>query len=256
MIGLPADHDIQEPPTISEQRTTVSYCVVLPGYQEERHIGSTVSAVRRFVPDVIVVDDGSTDRTAPEAEAAGAYVIRHGENRGKGAALRTGLRHVLDRGYDVVIVMDADGQHAAADIANLVRVRETTGAPVVVGNRMEHPGAMPLVRRLTNRFMSWLLSRRMGQRVPDTQNGFRLYAAAVLPIVMGGEGDRFDAESEMLLDLADAGVQIASAPTRIIYGEERSKIRPVRDTIRFFAMLHRHKKVSGSRFQGRGGNGD
>ncbi len=224
----------------------VRWCVLLPAYQEGGRIGETVKAVLPYCPDVVVVDDGSTDGTADEARDAGAIVVPHERNMGKGVALQTGFKHVMEAGYDCVITMDGDGQHAPEDLPGFLEVYRESGARVVVGNRMSDPRTMPLVRRLTNRFMSWLLSRRMGQHVPDTQNGYRLYDRKVLPVLLATVSEGFAAESEVLLDLASAGEQIASAPTRIIYGDERSKIRPVRDTIKFFGMLRRHGREKGA----------
>jgi glycosyltransferase involved in cell wall biosynthesis len=192
------------------------------------------------------VDDGSSDETTNEAREAGAIVVPHERNMGKGVALQTGFRHVMESGYSCVVTMDGDGQHAPEDLPGFLDVYHESGARVVVGNRMSDPRTMPWVRRLTNRFMSWLLSRRMGQRVPDTQNGYRLYGRDVLPILLATVSGGFAAESEVLLDLAEAGERIASAPTRIIYRDERSKIRPVQDTIKFFSMLRHHKRGKGT----------
>ena len=222
------------------------WCVLLPAYQEGGRIGATVEAVRPHCPHVVVVDDGSSDGTADEARAAGADVVVHPHNMGKGVALQTGFKHVSEAGFACVVTMDGDGQHAPEDLPGFLKVYRETGAQVVVGNRMADPRTMPLVRRLTNRFMSGLLSRRMGQHVPDTQNGYRLYGRDVLPILMATVSEGFAAESEVLLDLSEAGQQIASAPTRIIYGDEKSKIHPLRDTIRFFNMLREHKGSKGS----------
>ncbi|MBT3294072.1 MAG: glycosyltransferase family 2 protein [Verrucomicrobia bacterium] len=222
------------------------WCVLLPAYQEGGRIGDTVKAAQPFCSDVVVVDDGSSDGTAAEAEAAGAIVVPHERNMGKGVALKTGFQHVMQAGYDCVVTMDGDGQHAPEDLPGFLEAYRRSGARVVVGNRMADPKTMPLVRRLTNRFMSGLLSRRMGQHVPDTQNGYRLYGREVLPILLATVSEGFAAESEVLLDLSEAGESIASAPTRIIYGDECSKIRPVRDTITFFSMLKHHKGNKGA----------
>jgi glycosyltransferase involved in cell wall biosynthesis len=220
------------------------WCVIVPAYGEEARIGEVVAGIRRHCPQVVVVDDGSGDRTAAAAEQAGATVLRHAVNQGKGAALNTGFQYAREGGYDFVITMDADGQHDPDDIPAFLDAYRRTGVPVLIGNRMDAAGAMPLVRRLTNRFMSRLLSRRMGQAVPDTQNGYRLYRCDVLPR-MPTESQRFAAESEVLLELAACGVPMGSVPTKVIYRDERSKIRPVRDTLRFFRMLHRVRRRRG-----------
>jgi glycosyltransferase involved in cell wall biosynthesis len=216
------------------------YCAVVPAYREGGRIGKVVEGIRRYCPNVIVVDDGSPDETVKEAESAGAFVLRHEVNRGKGEAHRTGFEYAHRQGYDFVITLDADGQHAPEDIPAFVDEYEKNRTPVLVGTRMADPRTMPLVRRLTNRFMSWLISREMGQWVPDTQCGYRLYALDVLPL-LNFQSAGFAAESEVLLNLADKGIKIGSVPIRIIYGDEKSKIRPVRDTMRFFAMLRKHR---------------
>jgi len=217
------------------------YCVIVPAYQESGRIGRVVEAIREYCPDVIVVDDGSSDSTAAEAERAGATVLRNRVNMGKGIALDVGMAHAREGGYDFVITMDADGQHAPSDIPVFVEEYSRSGIPVLIGNRMSDPGTMPAVRRLTNRFMSWLLSRKMGQRVPDTQCGYRLYSTDCLPPPMPESG-RFAAESEVLLHIAAQGVKIGSVPIKVIYGDEKSKINPVKDTVRFFAMLRRFER--------------
>lgn len=221
--------------------TGKAYCVIVPAFQEQERIAETISGILAFCGNVIVVDDGSGDQTAARAEAAGATVLRHDTNKGKGAALQTGLQYAGQKHFEYVITMDADGQHDPADLPAFMEACGRDRPAVLVGNRMDNPGDMPLVRRLTNRFMSWLLSRRMGQRVPDTQNGYRLYRHDVLPLVTA-QAHGFAAESEVLLNIAAQGIRIGSVPIRVIYRQEQSKIRPVRDTFRFFAMLRRYNR--------------
>jgi glycosyltransferase involved in cell wall biosynthesis len=216
-------------------------CVVIPAYREQRMIGDVVQRVRKYVPTVVIVDDGSSDRTAEEAAAAGAVVIRHARNLGKGVALNTGFEHARRNGFDCLITMDADGQHDPADIPRFIEAYERTGIPVLIGNRMGMLSNMPLVRKLTNRYMSWLLSRAMRQYVPDTQCGFRLYRCDVLPFIET-QSARFAAESEILLHIAARGIRMDSVPITVIYNEGKSKINPLRDTFRFFLMLSRHYK--------------
>ncbi|MFC1499296.1 glycosyltransferase family 2 protein [Verrucomicrobiota bacterium] len=217
------------------------FCVIVPGYQEEGRIGEVVEGIRKYCDHVVVVDDGSIDGTADEAEKAGATVLRHEVNKGKGIALNTGFQYARDNGFEFVITMDADGQHDPEEISLFVDAYKKTGTPAIVGNRMSDPRTMPFVRRCTNRFMSWLLSRKMGQHVPDTQNGYRLYKTDIIPD-MGIGSDRFAAESEILLQIAEKGARIDAVPVRIIYGDEKSKINPVKDAIRFFGMLRKYKK--------------
>jgi len=221
-------------------------CVLIPCYQESGRIGATVTAVSAFCPHVIVVDDGSGDGTAEEAASAGANVIQHETNRGKGEALNTGFTYAREHDYEFVITMDGDGQHAPDDIPRLLKAYKESKADVLIGTRMQDTESMPFLRQLTNRFMSWLLSGMMGQRVPDTQSGYRLYRTDVLTNIPS-RSQRFAAESEILLDLAADGVTIGSVPITVIYGDEKSKINPFRDTFRFISMLTRWKISRGKR---------
>jgi len=225
-----------------EASSVASRCfVVIPAYREEGRIGPTVAGVRRYCPNVIVVDDGSDDRTAEEAAGAGAEVLRHERNMGKGATVDDGISLARSKGCEVLVTMDGDGQHAPSDLLSFFEAYARDMTPVLVGNRMGDPRSMPLVRKLTNWFMSWLLSRRMGQWVPDTQCGYRLYKSSVLegvPLRSGG----FAADSEILLVLAEKGAKIGAVPIQVIYRDEKSKIRPIRDTVRFFSMLRRYDR--------------
>ena len=216
-------------------------CALIPAYNEGQRVAPVVRAVAAVCPNVVVVDDGSPDDTADVARSAGATVLVHEVNKGKGAALNTGFAYAREQGFEFVVTLDADGQHAADDIPAFIEVYAETGVPVVIGNRMADTATMPLIRRWTNRFMSWLLSRKMGQRVPDTQNGFLLYRTDVIPEMrVGTQG--FSAESEILLELGARGVKMGAVPIQVIYGDEKSKIHPIRDTIRFFSMLKEYDR--------------
>lgn len=223
--------------TMNEEK----FGVIVPAFREGGRIGQVVASIRAYAANVIVVDDGSPDGTAAEAREAGAQVIRHDGNKGKGVALQTGFAAAGEMGFDFAITMDGDGQHDPADLAGFLEARRREGCAVVVGNRMADPQGMPCVRRATNWFMSWLLSREMGQWVPDTQCGYRLYARetwAYLQTPYTG----FAAESAVLLNLAGRGFRIGAAPVRVIYGDENSKIRPGADTVRFFRMLREYRR--------------
>ncbi|MDR0994538.1 MAG: glycosyltransferase family 2 protein [Verrucomicrobiota bacterium] len=222
----------------------LNVCALIPAYNEEKRIGPVVREVLDYCPVAVVIDDGSPDATSKVAEEAGAIVLTHVRNQGKGAGLQTGFNYARDNGYELVLTLDADGQHAPSDIPAFFQAYERTHCPVLVGNRMGNLADMPPLRRFVNRFMSYLLSRVMGQYVPDTQCGFRLYHRCAFPenLLIRGS-DRYAAESEILLHLALQGRKIGAVPIQTIYGDEQSKVNPLTDTYRFFRMLHRFRKI-------------
>ena len=144
-------------------------CALIPSYNEAKTIGGIVKEVRAQGLSVYVVDDGSSDDTAAVASEAGAIVIKNERNMGKGASLREGFKLILKDGCDAVVVMDGDNQHEAGSIPDFVYQAEVEGADMVIGNRMLDTKAMPYVRLNTNRFMSYILSKMCGQKIPDTR---------------------------------------------------------------------------------------
>lgn len=215
------------------------WAALIPAHNEERFIADVVRQVRARGLDVWVIDDGSADRTAERAREAGAEVIRLEPNRGKGAALREGVTRIREQGYEWVVMLDGDGQHDPADLLRFFEAAAGGAADVVCGNRLENPQGMPWIRLLTNRLMSRWISRAAGQRIPDSQCGYRAVSAAFLPVFGECAAERFEWESEFLVRASRRGARIASVPVRTIYGEERSKIRPIRDTLRFWRMWRR-----------------
>jgi glycosyltransferase involved in cell wall biosynthesis len=213
---------------------------LIPCYFEERRIRDVASRTRSQLETVLVVDDGSTDRTSDEAREAGVEVIRHERNQGKGAAIKTGLRELTARtGIEWILILDGDGQHLPEEIPNFLEAANRHNASMIVGNRMSDTRKMPLVRKMTNLVMSGLISGIIGQRVPDSQCGFRMFQRDLASAFVEVPSSNFDFESEMLAMAARRGVTIAAATVSTVYGDERSKIHPVRDTVRFFQLLGR-----------------
>lgn len=212
--------------------------VVIPCLNEASRIGNLVGSIRSRLPLVLVVDDGSEDDTGKVAAEAGARVLRHEAPLGKGAALQDGWKRAAAWGGRWVLSLDGDGQHAPEDIPVFLKAAEKTGAALIVGNRMDRPDAMPWVRRQTNRFMSWKLSRLAGCALPDTQCGYRLMDLNAWS-ALNLRTAHFEFESELLIAMARAGFHIKFVPIQVIYGDERSKIHPLRDTWRWFRWLWR-----------------
>jgi glycosyltransferase involved in cell wall biosynthesis len=207
-------------------------CAVIPCFNEVGSIGAVVRAVLRFVAAVWVVDDGSTDGTAAEAEKAGARVIPLERNFGKGAALREGLKAAKGGGFKYAVTLDGDGQHDAGDIQDLVKAGPA-GADLVIGNRMGACEKMPRVRCFVNRWMSERLARRLGVECPDSQCGFRLIRLESWEKLELRQ-NRFEVESEMLAAFARAGMQISFVPVKCLPAKRASRIRPIVDSVRWF----------------------
>lgn len=218
-----------------------SYVALIPAYDEVPFIAAVVGGVLRHLSVCVVVDDGSRDDTALLAEKAGAQVIRHPHNRGKGAAIKTALQWFLASSpADYAILLDADGQHAPNEIPRFIEAAMRTGAKLLVGNRMAEARRMPPVRRFVNWYMSWEISRVCGQRIPDSQCGFRMIHRQLAPKLLSSTNS-FDYETEMLFVASALGEEIQPVPISAIYGSEISKIRPLQDTVAFFRLLARYR---------------
>lgn len=210
--------------------------MLVPAHNEARFIHGVVKALKALGHDVVVIDDGSLDDTAAQAKAAGAIVVSTGRKSGKGNALRQGFAYALKENAKAVITLDGDGQHAPSDIAAFLNQYEQTKADVINGNRLNDPKGMPLIRLLTNKFMSAIISSICHQRIADTQCGFRLMTRAVLEQVTLECAD-FEIETELLIQASKKGFRIENVPIETIYGDETSKIHPMRDTWRFIKYI-------------------
>ncbi|PYK76648.1 MAG: hypothetical protein DME39_00420 [Verrucomicrobia bacterium] len=213
---------------------------VIPAYHDEKHIGDIVRRTGQQLDHVLVIDDGSNDGTAQRARDAGAEVIVHNQNRGKGEAIKTGLRHCLAQEVTWLILLDSDGQHLPEEIESAAA--SATRAAFFIGNRMNDVARMPFVRRLVNRYMSRRISRVCRQKIPDTQCGFRMLDRQLIPELLGG-GHRFDYDTEVLIIASRKGYRIESVPITTVYSDQVSKIHPVRDAIRFFKLMWRYKAI-------------
>ncbi|MCH7819633.1 MAG: glycosyltransferase family 2 protein [Candidatus Marinimicrobia bacterium] len=221
--------------------TQLNLFVIIPAFNAERTIARVIHGCVSVVPreNIIVVDDGSTDKTRNLVEQSGATIIVHANNRGKGAALRSGFSAALKYGCEAVITLDADLQHDPNYIVQFVELlekREDLG--IVIGSRWRSGTKMPLDRRFSNSITSFLISIRTGQRIPDSQSGYRLIKRAVLEKVVTYE-DRFMAETELLLKASSAGFKIGSVHIPTIYDGESSHINKFSDTVKFISLYIR-----------------
>lgn len=200
---------------------------LVPAYEAEETVAAVVRGIRDSVARVLVVDDGSSDRTAAVAESAGADVLRRAANGGKGAAVRSGLQRLLASDATHVAFVDADGQHDPADLPRLLDAARG-GSDFVIGSRMAAPDAIPAYRYRTNEIGSRILTRMTGLEVEDAQSGYRVVSSDVLRrLELNAQG--YIIETEILLKAARHVDRFTHVPVHAIYGG-RSHYRPFRDT--------------------------
>jgi glycosyltransferase involved in cell wall biosynthesis len=205
--------------------------VLIPAYNAAATLHGVIEGIGGYISSIVVVDDGSTDATAETARAAGAHVLRHQINRGKGVALRTGFWFLLQQGYRAIITMDADGQHDPSYIPLFIRAYEEGRGDIVIGSRAGEFHAMSWLRRFWNRLGVKAVSKLIGTPLTDTQSGYRLIKAEVLqglPLRAAG----YEVELELLIKACKRGHRVVEikVTTHYIDGRPSSHFRPVRDT--------------------------
>lgn len=210
------------------------WCVLIPCLNEEAAIGRVIASVLALRVPVIVVDDGSDDRTIDIVSSYPVTLLRHEHRMGKGEALRTGFREALRQGFDAVVTMDGDGQHLAADIPRIVRAARRYPDHIVIGARMLEREQQPKGRRFANAFADWGISWACAQPVADTQSGQRWYPRGVLDLV-DLPAQNFVFEAAILIAASrDKHIGVVSVPIASRYaGPFRlSHFSPVRDVMR------------------------
>jgi len=191
---------------------------VIPAYNEATRIAGVVRGAKQYVDSVIVIVDGSTDMTEAVAREAGAIVIRHAENCGAGAATMTGLEAARRFGYSIAITIDADGQHATADIPRLVDTLKKENADLVIANRFGRKNTIPFVRRVANTIGNLVTFFATGIYLPDTQCGFKAFgpkALSEIELKMSG----FEFCTEVIREASKNHWKIVSIPSKVVYSE-------------------------------------
>jgi glycosyltransferase involved in cell wall biosynthesis len=216
-------------PETPDTRKKIRVLAGIPAYNEATYIGSVVLQTRQYVNEVLVVDDGSTDNTARVAELAGATVIRHAENRGKGAAIQSIVAEAKKKNPDVLVLLDADSQHNPNEIPILIKPI-SEGFDLVIGSREAQNDKTPRYRRIGKKVISHSTRLASKANVFDTESGFRaLSPKAINELELKEKG--FAIESEMITRAADKNLKITEVPISNIYTKDGSTLNPIRHGI-------------------------
>ena len=215
------------------------YCIIIPCYNSEKTLPVLVGRIREISRDlqIIVVDDGSADNTANSfTKDSKIEILRLKVNRGKGEALRQGIKRALSLNISYGIFIDSDLQHDPGRIPDFIKLHQDSGLPIIMGKRDLSVKKMPFLRILSNRMTSAIISFRTGKKVSDSQCGFRLldlHQVQSTECTYGG----FQYESELLIKLLVKKCSLAQIDIPTIYGKEKSSIKNVSDTLKFIKLF-------------------
>lgn len=212
--------------------------VIIPAFNAGATIGAVIAGIAEYISseNIIVVDDGSSDKTASVAVSFGAQVLKHSVNRGKGAALQTGFDSVLQTMLDAVITMDADLQHPPDFIPQFTSLYSSGEFDIIIGSRLQNKKGMPFHRVLSNTVTTFLVSARTAKEISDSQSGYRLVNRKVLESVhLTSLG--FEAETEFIIKAAAHGFRFGFVPIRTIYAGEKSHMTNFSTTVNFVKVL-------------------
>jgi glycosyltransferase involved in cell wall biosynthesis len=225
--------------TVSKHENRLNGCVMIPAFNEEKHIGAVIASAAQFLP-VLVIDDGSQDKTSAVAEASGAQVYKQIPNQGKGAALQRGFREALQSGYNFLITLDADGQHNPAEIGLFLEKYQQEKCDLIIGYR--DFSKMPFIRKVGNGFGGRLFSWAVGKPIKDNQSGYRLLSKALLAQVLDSKEHGFEYEVEIVVRCIQSGYRLGWVPIQTIYADETSHIRPVHHFLHFMRLVLNTRK--------------
>jgi glycosyltransferase involved in cell wall biosynthesis len=215
------------------------YCVIIPTYESAKHLPYLLDRIKNISPKlkIIVVDDGSTDSTSKVLESFNQIVvIKHKINRGKGAALKSGINKAKELGFEYAITIDSDLQHSPDLIPSFIELQRKSNVDLIVGKREFSLKKMPIHRILSNTITSFLISLRVGTRVHDSQCGYRLIKIKDINTSFFRENG-FQFESEFLIKMLLSGKKLAEIPIDTIYHKTGSYINNIKDTIKFIFLF-------------------
>lgn len=222
--------------------TKPNVLALIPAYNEEERVANVITTACEYLP-VLVVDDGSKDKTSAVAAEAGAKVLVQTPNQGKGAALLRGFRHALDEGYDAVVTLDADGQHDPHEIPLFLEAFRLRKADLIIGARDFRK--MPQPRKTSNTLGTWMFSWALGQHIPDNQSGYRLVSRRLMEAMFHSKEGMWEFEVDMIIQAVNGGMLLDWVPIRTIYAGEKSHIRYGRHIVQFTRMVWRARMSRG-----------
>lgn len=215
----------------------IKIAFLIPAYNEEKNINSVIQNLPADKKNIIVVDDGSNDKTSFIVKKMGVILIRHERNIGKGAAHKTGFNYAIKHGYDYVITLDGDGQHIPQESKRFIKhLEKNRKQDIIVGTRAYSLQNMPALRFFTNFMTSLVVSILAHNKIRDSQSGYRAISTKVLKKIKLTTSN-YQAELEILIKMGRMGYKIGEVPITIIYGISESKIRPYTDTMRFIQLI-------------------
>lgn len=223
----------------------MKFITIIPAYNEEKAIESVVTCALKY-SDVLVVDDGSGDSTHDRAKSAGAKIVKHEKNMGKGAAIKSGLKEALNDDYDVLILLDGDGQHNPDCIPSFISNMD--GNELIIGSRFKNgnPENMPVWRKLSNKITTNLIKFVTGYKLTDSQSGFRAISRDAAGLFLDIKYDDYVYESEMLYKASEHEIKVSEAPIPCTYGDEKSyvtKVHALKYILFIIGLLGRKFKV-------------
>jgi len=218
---------------------------VIPAFNEEKTIREVIEKAMLHINEVIVVDDGSVDKTYEEAISTGATVIKHEKNYGVGRATRTGIQKALNAKADMVVTLDADGEHDPDDIPRLVQTAVDKAKNIVIGSRFlgqrTHAYNMPIINRISNKVSTLLVNKMFGTQIIDSQSGFRVYTRDVFEKVNCRE-DKYLYLTEVLIRAILCGLTVTEVPIVSVYRRDKKLRHSLNESLQYPALLLRIKR--------------
>jgi glycosyltransferase involved in cell wall biosynthesis len=210
----------------------------IPAYNEERVIADVIKRTLTHVDKIVVCDDGSTDNTARKAKEAGAYVIRHEKNLGKGASMKSLFEYAKELSADIIITIDGDGQFMPEEIPKLILPVLENKSDIVIGYRFGNDTEMPSYRKIGNKVLDKMANIASDLPFRDTQSGFRAYSKKAIELI-DFKTDGFGADAEILVDASHKGLKIIEEKVTVIYetGGKTSTKNPVSHSVEVVSSL-------------------